>query len=129
MSDAGYAQRTDLLAPKAAPGQTYGEAAKQLAAQRAVPMGNPTPTGTPRAMAAPGSMGALDRSSERLEEPVTSGNPLGAGPGAEILPQPLPADLQPGSKQDLINQVRYIYSKFPSTPVLQLLIDLENSPL
>jgi len=129
MSDAGYAQRTDLLAPKAAPGQTYGEAAKQLAAQRAVPMGNPTPTTPPRATATPGSMGPIDRVSERPNEPVTAGNPLGAGPGAEILPQPLPSDLQPGSKQDLINQVRYIYSKYPSTPVLQLLIDLENAPL
>jgi hypothetical protein len=74
-------------------------------------------------------MGPIDRPTERPNEPVTAGNPLGAGPGAEILPQPLPADLQPGSKQDLINQVRYIYSKYPSTPVLQLLIDLENAPL
>ena len=132
MSDAGYAQRTDLLAPKAAPGQTYGEAGRQLAAQRAVPMGNPTPTAAPRPQAtapAAGSMGPLDRLTERPNEPVTAGNPLGAGPGPEVIPQPLPSDLQPGGRQDLINQVRYVYSKYPNTAVLQLLIDLENAPL
>lgn len=131
MSDTGYAQRTDLLAPSAAPGQTYGEAGKQIAAQKAVPMGNPTPTTPPqpRPTVTPGSMGPLDRATERPMEPVTTGNPLGPGAGPEVLPQPLPADLQPGSRQDLINQVRYVYSKYPNTALLQLILDLENQPL
>lgn len=46
-----YPNRSDLRNPMkkmAAPGQTYGEAGKQLAAQDAVPMGA-SPTGTPQA--------------------------------------------------------------------------------
>ena len=79
MSDAGYAQRTDLLAPKAAPGQTYGEAGQQIAAQKAVPMGNPTPSvqNTPRPV--PGQAGPLTRPTERPDEPITSGAPFGPG--------------------------------------------------
>lgn len=132
MSDTGYAQRTDLLAPTAAPNQTYGEAGKQLAAQRAVPMGTPAParpTAQQTAATAPGSLGPLDRMTERPNEPVTTGNPLGIGAGPEVLPQPLPEQLQPGSRQDLINQVRYVYSKYPNTALLQLILDLENQPL
>jgi hypothetical protein len=53
MSD--YSNRSDLrnpagkIAAKAATGQTYGEAGKQLAAQQAVPMGAP-PTAAPQPM-------------------------------------------------------------------------------
>jgi len=127
---ATYANRTDLqnptnkMAVTAAPGQTYGEAGAQRAAQQAVPMGAPqAPT------VAPGSLGPLDRPTERPTEPVTAGNPMGAGPGAEALVTPLPDTLMAGGKQDLINQVRYVYSKYPNTAVLQLLLELENQPL
>lgn len=127
---ATYANRTDLqnptkkMAVTAAPGQTYGEAGAQRAAQQAVPMGTPQ---TP--VVAPGSLGPLDRPTERPLEPVTAGNPMGAGPGAEALVTPLPDTLMAGGKQDLINQVRYVYSKYPNTAVLQLLLELENQPL
>jgi hypothetical protein len=128
---ATYANRTDLqnptkkLAVTAAPGQTYGEAGAQRAAQQAVPMGTPQAPQAP----APGSLGALDRPTERPLEPVTAGNPLGAGPGTEALVTPLPDTLMAGGRQDLINQVRYVYSKYPNTAVLQLLLELENQPL
>lgn len=127
---ATYANRTDLqnptkkMAVTAAPGQTYGEAGAQRAAQQAVPMGTPQAP-----VVAPGSLGPLDRPTERPLEPVTAGNPLGAGPGAEALVTPLPDTLMAGGKQDLINQVRYVYSKYPNTAVLQLLLELENQPL
>jgi len=127
---ATYANRTDLQNPTkkmtvtTAPGQTYGEAGAQRAAQQAVPMGTPQPP-----VVAPGSLGALDRPTERPLEPITAGNPLGAGPGAEALVTPLPDTLMAGGKQDLINQVRYVYSKYPNTAVLQLLLELENQPL
>ncbi len=127
---ATYANRTDLqnptkkMAVTAAPGQTYGEAGAQRAAQQAVPMGTPQAP-----VIAPGSLGALDRPTERPMEPVTAGNPLGAGPGAEALVTPLPDTLMPGGKQDLINQVRYVYSKYPNTALLQLLFELENQPI
>lgn len=127
---ATYANRTDLqnptkkMAVTAAPGQTYGEAGAQRAAQQAIPMGTPQAP-----VVAPGSLGPLDRPTERPLEPVTAGNPMGAGPGAEALVTPLPDTLMAGGKQDLINQVRYVYSKYPNTAVLQLLLELENQPL
>jgi hypothetical protein len=127
---ATYANRTDLqnptkkMAVTASPGQTYGEAGAQRAAQQAVPMGTPQAP-----VVAPGSLGPLDRPTERPLEPITAGNPLGAGPGAEALVTPLPDTLMAGGKQDLINQVRYVYSKYPNTAVLQLLLELENQPL
>lgn len=112
------------MAVTAAPGQTYGEAGAQRAAQQAVPMGTPQAP-----VVSPGSLGPLDRPTERPLEPITAGNPLGAGPGAEALTTPLPDTLMAGGKQDLINQVRYVYSKYPNTAVLQLLLELENQPL
>jgi hypothetical protein len=127
---ATYGNRTDLqnptnkMAVTAATGQTYGEAGAQRAAQQAIPMGAPQAP-----VIAPGSLGNLDRPTERPMEPVTAGNPLGMGPGSEALVTPLPDTLMPGGKQDLINQVRYVYSKYPNTAVLQLLLELENQPL
>lgn len=130
---ATYANRTDLqnptkkLAVTAAPGQTYGEAGAQRAAQQAVPMGTPQAPQAPSVT--PGSLGALDRPTERPLEPVTAGNPLGAGPGADALVPPMPADYTIGSRQDLIDQVRYVYSKYPNSAVFQLLLDLENQQI
>lgn len=131
---AAYGQRTDLNMPATAvPGQTYGEAGKQMAAQRAVPMGTSpalvAPTATQRPTIAPGAFGPLDRPTERPTEPVTMGNPMGMGAGMEALPPAMPASLQPGSREDLINQVRYVYSKFPNSAVFQLLLELENQPI
>jgi hypothetical protein len=124
-----YGQRTDLnkMAPSAVPGQTYGEAGAQKSAQRAVPMGASAPPAPPSAT--PGQYGPFDRATERPNEPVTTGNPLGAGAGPEVLPAPPPAYLQPGSREDLISQVRYIYSKNPNSAVFQLLLELENQPI
>ena len=124
-----YGQRTDLnkMPATAAPGQTYGEAGAQKAAQRAVPMGASAPSAPPSAT--PGQYGPFDRATERPQEPVTTGNPMGAGAGPEVLPAPPPAYLQPGSREDLISQVRYIYSKNPNSAVFQLLLELENQPI
>lgn len=79
---AEYPNRSDLrnpakLAAKAAPGQTYGEAGKQIAAQRAVPMGTP-PTeqgGMAQRTSAPAPEQpmAFDRPTERPNEPITMG--------------------------------------------------------
>ena len=83
---------TNRVAIQAATGQTYGEAGKQIAAQRAVPMGAPptqAPPQAPRPM--PGSLGDLTRPTERPNEPITAGADFGAGPSslqAGILPAP-----------------------------------------
>jgi hypothetical protein len=99
-----YTNRSDLrLAPTAATGQAYGVRAEQIAAQRAVPMG-PPPTDvvpsaapqTPMQQAAlpatppvlPGSLTPLDAPTERPDEHVMSGAPVGPGPGPAM---PLPA--------------------------------------
>lgn len=99
-----YANRTDLnpgprpLPAAAATGQPYGAAGQQLAAQQAIPMASgpvvsPSPTPAPAAAPSggmppgplPGSLPPLNRPSERPGEPLTTGAPVGAGPGPEIL--------------------------------------------
>jgi len=83
-----YSNRTDLqnpakkMAVTAAKGQTYGEAGKQMAAQRAVPMAAPAPAPRPRNAVAPGSMGAFNRDTDAPQEPVTAGANVGPGPNA-----------------------------------------------
>lgn len=106
-----YANRSDLndgrvvLPPSAATGQTYGAAKQQLDAQRQSPMASapapapalaPANTPTPSAGAAlaplpgpapvmPGEMQPLNAPSQRPNEPITAGLPIGAGPGPEVL--------------------------------------------
>jgi hypothetical protein len=96
--------RTDLASPtpapiQTAPGQTYGEAGAQQAAQQAVPTANgPTavPGGAPQvgmdqimaqatANNGPGNSMLLNRPTERPNEPVTAGLPVGPGAGPESL--------------------------------------------
>lgn len=118
MSDAGYAQRTDLLAPKAAPGQTYGEAGRQIEAQRAVPMGNPTPSvqQTPKPRPRPGQFGPLDRPTERPQEPVTAGAPFGPGPS----PAPM-AYMGRRNADPVLDELRALYAAYPSDELADLL--------
>jgi len=113
MSDAGYAQRTDLLAPKAAPGQTYGEAGKQIAAQKAVPMGNPTPT-VQRPV--PGQAGPLTRPTERPQEPITAGAPFGPGrtPVSSGYAGPRNAD-------PVLAELRALYAAYPNDALADMI--------
>lgn len=94
--------RTDQLAPAAptaAPDQAYGQAGQQLAAQQALPIANgptataaqpPAPSGPPDLLAqtmghnGPGDL-SLERPTERPNEPVTHGLPVGPGAGPEAL--------------------------------------------
>lgn len=88
-----YANRSDLRqAPTAATGQEYGQAGRQLASQRAVPLASTPPPPRPPANAATqtGGMGprerpAFDRPTERPGEPLTTGVASGPGAGPEIL--------------------------------------------
>lgn len=99
-----YANRSDLsgppkLPPTAVPGQPYGAAGAQLAAQAAVPMG-PSPAGTAQAAPpqgppspgggappiTPGGLGHIARPSERPGEHVMTGVGAGPGPGPEAIP-------------------------------------------
>ena len=135
-----YPNRSDLRNPAqkparmVVPGQTYGEGAAQMRSQQAVPMAA-APTDAPPADMAqmagpvPGALGPLDRPSDRPDEPITAGIPFGPGPGSEALVTPMPESIQPGSREMLIDQVRYVYSKYPNSAVFQLLLELENQPL
>ena len=103
-----YPNRSDLFKPSIVrvPGQGYGEQAQQVAAQQAIPSGpppipgagappaptisGPTPSPQPVAtnplpLAVPGANGALSRPTERPNEPVTTGLPMGPGAGPEAL--------------------------------------------
>lgn len=126
-----YSNRSDLqnpmnkVAKTTAPGQTYGEATKQMAAQSAVPMGS-APTDNTPAPPMPGSLGEFTRATERPGEPATFGSMVGPGPGPEVLGIG-PTVPKTGSKVDLVERVRAIADVYPSPVLLMFLSELENS--
>ena len=118
---AAYGQRTDLNMPATAvPGQTYGEAGKQMAAQRAVPMAAPAapvaPTATQRPTIEPGSFGPLDRPTERPNEPLTAGAPFGAGRmgGGNVY-------MGPRNSDPVLDELRALYATYPSDELADML--------
>jgi hypothetical protein len=122
-----YPNRSDLrnpakkVAAQAAPGQTYGEAGKQMAAQRAVPMAAPptdvAPTATPQQpRVAPGSMGPLSRPTERPNEPLTAGAPFGPGRN-----QPIGGYVGPRNNDPILDELRALYATFPSDELADML--------
>ena len=125
MSD--YSNRTDLqnpaakMAATAAKGQAYGEAGKQIAAQQAVPMGASPASMMPQGIV-PGSMGALDRMTERPNEPITAGMDFGAGPSMAQAGIPIVA---PGFN-DAIEELKVLYRQFPNDDLANLLSAMLN---
>lgn len=115
---AAYGQRTDLnMAPSAVPGQTYGEAGAQMAAQRAVPMGAPAAPAAPKApTVAPGQYGPLDRPTERPNEPVTAGAPFGPGRMSQGN-----AYIGPRNSDPILDELRALYSSYPSEELADML--------
>jgi hypothetical protein len=108
---------TNRVAIQAATGQTYGEAGKQIAAQRAVPMGAP-PTEAPQIQRpVPGTLGALTRPTERPTEPITAGANFGAGPSAIAAGIPIPQS--PDARA--IDEIRAIAQLYGSDDLLDLL--------
>lgn len=112
-----YQNRTDLNQPvRTTTGQQYGQAQQQQQSQQQIPLPQaPPPMGPPPT--------PLDAPSGRPDEPVTSGAPLGPGPGPESLglPEP-PAQLSP------IEELRAIASVYDYPEIRELLniADLEN---
>lgn len=115
---AAYGQRTDLnMAPSAVPGQTYGEAGAQMAAQRAVPMGAPAAPSAPKApTVAPGQYGPLDRPTERPNEPVTAGAPFGPGRMSQGN-----AYIGPRNSDPILDELRALYTSYPSEELADML--------
>jgi len=118
-----YSNRSDLRnsAKLPATGQTYGEAGKQMAAQRAVPMAAPptdvAPTATPQQpRVAPGSMGPLNRPTERPDEPVTAGAPFGPG-----RTQQLGGYMGARNSDPILDELRAIYSVSPNEALADMI--------
>lgn len=116
-----YANRTDLnnamnkVARTAAPGQTYGEATKQIEAQKAMPMGaspadaRPAPT--------PGGLGVFGRPTDRPDEPITAGVNFGDGMNA------IQAGINnpPRVEDPVLERLRVIYSSYPNDELADLI--------
>lgn len=146
--------RTDLNTPApatAAPNQAYGERAQQIASQHAIPMaGAPTmpanqppagaggpqspPSGgppSPDALQAmtlahngPGDSLNLDRPTERPNEPVTQGLPVGPGAGPEALTGVGAAARDSSIEQGTLSHLLQSMASQPSaTSAIQFLAD------
>ena len=118
-----YPNRSDLrnpakkIAAKAAPGQTCGEAGKQIAAQKAVPMAAPPTDVAPAPQrVAPGQLGPLNRPTERPNEPVTAGAPFGPGP----TPQGM-AYMGPRNADPILDELRALYAQYPNEDLANML--------
>lgn len=83
-----------------------------LVAPPAGPAGLP-PTSSP---VAPGGLGAFDRPSERPDEEVTAGLPIGPGPGPEAL----------GTMNPTHDELRALYQMFPNEDLRELIEDIDT---
>jgi len=114
-----YPNRTDMHQPvKAAPGGEYGQVTALKDAQKVIPLptANVAPPSTPSQSAGggvapsspviPGTLGFEDPTN-RPNEPVTAGLPVGPGPGPEVLGQ------QGVSSTDPATVLRSIYANVP----------------
>jgi len=117
-----YSNRSDLanpaqkIAASAAKGQTYGEAGKQIAAQKAVPMAAaPTDTVQQAPQVQPGQLGAFNRPTERPAEPVTAGASFGPGP------TPTTMFAVPRDNDPVLNELRALYQAYPSEELADML--------
>lgn len=107
---AQYSNRSDLQNEARTAGQPqYGEA-KQRAAVTAAPDGPPAPP--TYAGPQPGSLTPLTAPTERPDEPITAGLPIGAGPGPEALVSQGGPDGTP--ELDLLRQLYLQYPEFDS---------------
>lgn len=108
-----YPNRSDLrnpMAKMAAPGQTYGEAGKQLAAQEAVPMGA-SPTGTPQPAPSaprptPGNVVDLMAPTERPNDMM-----------APIMNQPMSLPM----RDSVVDELEVLMEMYPNDDIANLL--------
>ena len=106
----------------AVPNQPYGDKGKQVAAQRAMPMGTPElPQGAPQGAPPDLGMGhaiaavpSLTAPTDRPNEPITAGLMSGPGPGP---------DASMGSQVDSpeVADLRALYMQFPYDGLRRLL--------
>lgn len=122
-----YGNRSDLNSAlnKTGPSQVYGQGVAQQRAMQAVPVA-PPPTSTPLSSAptsggggggGPINLPDLFAPTTRPDEPVTSGAPLGPGPGPNSLPI---------AGDPVVLRLRAIYNLIPNESLRELLEDLED---
>ena len=75
-------------------GGAYGEGQEMMGLQQAAPMAaEPKQRASAPRKVAPVPITPLTAPTQRPDEPITTGNPLGAGPGPEVLSMPQPKRL------------------------------------
>jgi len=124
-----YGNRTDLpgkvLPITAAPGQQYGAAGAQMAAQRVVPMASPPSPGAPAGggppqagppPVPPGGLGHIARPSERPAEHVMTGVASGPGAGPEAIPGYNPNQVPPSTTRTLGTLLNGLAAQPNATP-------------
>jgi len=110
---ATYSNRSDLNTGD----RTYGDNVNKAT----VAASTPNTQVPPEAMVRPGQLTSLDAPSQRPNEPITAGLPMGAGPGPEAL-SALPAR---GASDDLF-ELRALYRMFPNEDLRRLIEAAEN---
>jgi hypothetical protein len=105
------------------PGQGYGEQAKQVAAQKAIPMAGAAqpPTRPPleqllAGAPSPDSVPGMFEPTQRPYEPVTAGLPIGPGEGSDAMAAPNMFAPEPG-----VDELRAVYAVFPYPGIKALL--------
>ena len=111
--------RSNVVPMMAATGQAYGEAGRQMDAQRAMPIAAPAPPVTagpvassPATGPAPTPVTPLGAPTQRPGEPVTAGAPLGPGPNSVVMPS---------ANDDLRMRLGAMYQAFPTEGLRELL--------
>lgn len=114
-----YGNRTDLNQNRqpvqVASGQPYGARQEQVAAQKAVPLPDAPPVPASPPAPAPGSFGPFTRPTERPNEPLTAGLPIGPGPGPEAIGG------APNPQGDVEAQLLAMYRQHPNNDLLRLI--------
>lgn len=110
-----YTNRSDLNEKprtqpvRAAPQEVYGQRGQMEAAQAQLPL--------------PGSMGAMDRPTDRPAEPLQAGMPTGPGPGPQAL-GPMGS-----SDDDVLMDLRRVYAVAPTDGLRELIERFEERAL
>lgn len=105
---------------QAASGQSYGSRGTQEEAQKAIPLPAPAPPPGPTAQGpvTAGPLTPLNAPTQRPNEPLTQGLPMGAGAGPEII-----------GNQPVLDQnaelIRALYAEFPSDELADLILEME----
>lgn len=135
-----YSRRTDggpAQVMSTIPDQPYGDQTQQMNEQRIAPMAGQEPLPTPAPVSAPApdtsappaaspySGGAFNAPSTRPNEPVTTGVPIGPGPGPEVLNTPTQQGAMRGN--GAMTQLLTRYASTDTTGVLAQLLQAAQS--